>query len=75
MNNLKEKIIYHVFEFIDTGDVNHSELAKGFLEIFAKEKRINIRLVLKINTKDAFKKFILNESGYIETIPKLFYSL
>lgn len=75
MNPLKEKIIFHVFEFIDTGNIKDSEIARGHLRELAKKYHIKIKAQKIINTKDAFKNFILNEKGYIETIPKLYNSL
>lgn len=75
MDNLKEKIILHVFEFIDTGDLVHSRLARDLLKDMAKKYHITIKPKKITNTKQAFKDFILNESGYADTIPKLYNSL
>ena len=75
MENLKEKIIFHVFEFLETGEIKHSQLAKGYLQMFAKKYHVKIKSQKIINIKDAFKAFIINEKGYVETINKLFNSL
>lgn len=75
MDALKEKIILHVFEFLDTGDLTHSRLARDYIKEMAKKYHIKIRVQPITNTKDAFRNFILNENGYVETIPKLYNSL
>ena len=75
MDILKEKIIFHVFEFIDTGDLIHSQKARELLKDLAKKYHIKIKPQKITNTKEAFKAFIINEKGYVETIPKLYNSL
>ena len=75
MDPLKEKIIYHVFEFIDTGNIKDSEIARGYLKDMAKKYHIKIKPQRITNTKQAYKDFIINEKGYSETILKLYNSL
>jgi hypothetical protein len=75
MDNLKEKIIYHVFEFLETGDIEHSKIAKEHLKELAKKYHVKIKKQIITNTKNAFKEFILNNNGFDETIPKLYNSL
>lgn len=75
MDNLKDKIIFHVFEFIETGDLTHSRLAKDYLKNMAKKYHIKIKPQKITNTKEAYRNFILNEIGYTQTIPKLYNSL
>jgi len=73
---MKDKIIFNVFEFIETGDTHHSNLAKEFLKTFAKKYHIKIKdKRVNYNTKEAFKDFILNGKGYNETIQRLYNSL
>jgi len=75
MNALKENIILHVFDFIDTGHPDSLKMAKQLLEEFAKKYHVKLRGVKTKNTKQAFKDFITNNKGYLETIPKLYNSL
>lgn len=73
---MKDKIIYHVFEFLETGDLTHSEIAKEHLKNLAKKYHVRLKYKKTLyNTKEAFKEFILNGEGYNITIPKLYNSL
>lgn len=65
-----------MFEFLDTGDVEHSNLAKEHLKTLAKKYHVKIKKQnITYSTKDAFRDFILNGNGFIETINKLYNSL
>ncbi len=43
MDPLKDKIIFHVFEFLETRDLTHSRLARDHLKTMAKKYHIKIK--------------------------------
>ena len=72
---MKDKIIYHVLEFIDTSDLSHANTAKTLLQDLAKEYHLKIAKTAKIDIKRALKEFVLNGKGYVETISRLYNSI
>lgn len=71
-----DEIIFHTFEFLETGDLKHSDLAKEHLKTLAKKCHVKIKKQnISYSLKDAFRDFILNEKGFNETINKLYNSL
>ena len=72
---MKDKIIYHTLEFLDTNDLNHANKAKEYLTELAKKYHIKIKKQIKTDVKAALKGFVFNGPGYQVTIPKLYNAL
>ena len=77
MNQEKDRIVYYIFEFLETGKRENIVYAKEWLHKLAKRYNMKIRKQskLKIDLKTAFKEFILNGKGCTLTIPQLYNSL
>ena len=74
--NLKAQVIVHVLDFIDKNDDNERKEAINKLSLLAKHYTTPLkRRVVSGNLKDFLKAFILNNKGYLETIPKLYNNL
>lgn len=73
--NIKDRIILAVFEYIETNNDSFKLEAQDQLKVLAKRYRINIKNVPKIELKASFKQFVSNNNGYIVTINELYHSL
>lgn len=72
----KDKIIYDVLKFIETGDSFYKKEALQGLEKIAKYYTISVRKTKQKNdVKTALYDFILNNKGYVDTIVNLSNSL
>ena len=73
----KEKIILNIFEIIHERKTDKIQPTKILLEELAKKYKVNTKKKSKVkpNLIAAYKEFISNGSGYIETIPKLYNAL
>jgi hypothetical protein len=76
MQNLKDLIIYNIFEFLETKDNSFAEKAKEYILELGKKYHIPIKKIIrKSDLKAIFKRFILNNEGYSVVLPILFNSL
>ena len=75
MDILKNKILLNSFEYLETGDLSFALSAKEQLSELAKIYHISIKKSQRTDLKNAFKVFILNERGFIETIQLLYNAL
>ena len=77
IDNIKDEIILAVFNYLEDNSPRNRDRAIDLIQKFAKKYTIKIKKAnrLRINSKDAFRRFVSNEKGYIETIPILYNSL
>jgi hypothetical protein len=75
MENLKDNIIYNIFEYFETGELSYANIAKEGIKELATKYHIQLKKGQKANLKVMFKNFILNKEGYTQILPMLYNSI
>ena len=76
MNKLQAEIIVKILDFLDTGDMDIRVEIAFMLQKQAKKFHISIRRSkAPKDLKKSLRKYILNNEGYLETIPDIFNAL
>ena len=75
MESLKDNIIYNIFVFLETGDLQYANIAKEGIKELATKYHVQLKKGQKTDLKVIFKKFILNKEGYSQILPILYNSI
>jgi hypothetical protein len=75
MMHEKDKVVYNVWEYIETKDEQYKVLAKEWLRKLASKYHLAIKTQKKKTNgdlKEAFRAFLQNEKGYMITLQSLY---